>query len=308
METAIVLARIAQYLGGAVLFGTPLFLIRASPPAASPPDAEPRWIRPLGVVAGGGLLLAALAYLLAQTANMAGDAAAAGDPNMLWGVLTDSAMGWAIMARGAAAAVALIIALAAPSGRALSAVLGGLGLVALLSFAWTGHGAADEGARGLVHLVADLLHLLAASLWVGALVGFALLLRWFGGPARSDAGALHGALAGFSGVGSAIVAVIIATGLVNSWFLVGPEGVRSLFVTPYGLVLAAKLVLFAGMLLLAAQNRFRHTPALASAIAFGDPKPLLGRLKTSVLLETALGFAVLALVGVLGMLSPVASD
>jgi putative copper resistance protein D len=62
------------------------------------------------------------------------------------------------------------------------------------------------------------------------------------------------------------------------------------------------------MLLLAARNRFTHTPALARAPASRESKAALRRLKSSVLLETALGFAVLVLVGVLGMLEPIASE
>src|SRR4051795_13262651 len=50
------------------------------------------------------------------------------------------------------------------------------GLVA--SLAWAGHAAAnaDSDAKGLFHLISDVLHLVAAAAWVGALVPFALLL------------------------------------------------------------------------------------------------------------------------------------
>jgi putative copper resistance protein D len=303
METALVFARIAQYLGAAALFGVPLFLIYAF---RSPQDVDLRWARPASAVAAGLVLAAATAYLLAQTANMAGDIAAATDPEMLGSVLVDSAMGWAVATRLIAAAVALVVALAAPSGRATHVALSTLGGVVLLSFAWTGHGAASEGPGGLVHLGADLLHLLSAGVWVGALAGFALIL-WRPGRSPECLAALHGALSGFSGVGSAAVAVIVASGLVNSWFLVGPTRLSALFTTAYGLVLIAKLVLFLGMLLLAARNRFSHTPALARAMA-GDPEPAIRSLRASVFVEAALGFGVLALVGVLGMMVPIASE
>ena len=48
--------------------------------------------------------------------------------------------------------------------------------VALASLAWSGHGAASEGFRGTVHLVADIVHLLAAGVWVGPLFALGLLL------------------------------------------------------------------------------------------------------------------------------------
>jgi putative copper resistance protein D len=304
METALVLFRIGQYFAGATLFGAPLFLLYAFP---ADPQTDPRWARPLGLASAALVLVFATAYLLAQTANMAGDPAAATDPEMLGSVLADSAMGWAIAARLVAAAAALLAALAMRPGRAAYVAQSALGAVILLSFAWTGHGAATEGPGGLIHLAADLLHLLAAGVWMGALVAFALLL-WRPAASAASLGALHGALAGFSGVGSAVVAVMVASGLVNSWFLVGPDRLAGLFSTAYGLVLTAKVVLFLAMLGLAARNRFSHTPGLARALADGAPGPALRRLRSSVLLETALGFGVLALVGVLGMMVPIASE
>jgi putative copper resistance protein D len=303
METALVLLRITQYLGAAGLFGVPLFLIYGF---RSLSGVDLSWARPMSAGAAGLVLLSATAYLLAQTANMAGDIAAATDPEMLGSVLVDSAMGWAVAARLVAAAVALLIARAAPSGRAAHLALSILGGVILLSFAWTGHGAATEGPGGLVHLGADLLHLLSAGVWIGALAGFALIL-WRPSRSPESLTALHGALSGFSGVGSAAVAVIVASGLVNSWFLVGLTRLPELFTTAYGLVLTAKLVLFLGMLLLAARNRFSHTPALARAMT-GDAEPAIRSLRASVFIEAALGFGVLALVGVLGMMVPIASE
>lgn len=306
MDAAVILTRVAQYAAAAALFGAPLFLVYAFPSTGSGDGAGLRWPRPLAAGAAVALLIGAVAYLCAQTAMMAGDAAAATDPQMLASVLTDSAMGRAVLARMAAAVLAIVAVVALRPGPALWRALTGLGAVALLSFAWTGHGAATDGAGGWVHLAADLLHLLAAGLWIGALVAFALLLAR---PDRIDgpgARALHKALHGFSGVGSAAVAVIVATGLVNSWFLVGPTGLPALVRTAYGLVLLAKLAAFGAMVLLAARNRFAHTPALAGALRGGDLAPALRTLRASVALEAALGFAVLVLVAVLGMLEPIA--
>jgi putative copper resistance protein D len=184
-----------------------------------------------------------------------------------------------------------------------------LGAVAVASFAWSGHGAATEGPGGLPHLVSDVLHLLAAGVWLGALAALALMVR--PGASRSDPGALralHGALAGFSGVGSAVVAILLLTGLVNSWFLVGLDGVPRLASSPYGVLLIAKLVLFGAMLGLAAANRFRHTPALAAALDAGTAQAALPALRRSVALETAAGLGIMLLVSVLGTLAPVAAQ
>lgn len=301
MDAAIVIARAVQYLGGMALFGTPLFLLQ-TPSRLSPP-----WGRPLIAGAAALLLAGALVYLPALTAEMAGDAAAARDPDMLRSVLLETPFGVAVLARGLAACAAIAATLVRQPGRRTQALAAALGAVALTSFAWTGHGAADPGPRGLVHLAADLLHLLAAGVWMGALFAFALRLARPGNISASEAEQLHRDLAHFAGVGSAAVAAIVASGLVNGWFLVGPARFDRLPATPYGLVLVAKLAAFAGMVLLAARNPFVHTPALAGALSEGATDRALGALRRSILLEMALGVGVLALVALLGVLAPISA-
>jgi len=306
MDLAIIAARIVQFAAAVVLFGAPLFLLYG---LKGPDRAALGWPRPLALIASLALVLGAIAALMAQTAAMTGDPAAALDREMMRSVMLETPFGLAMAARGAVAAAALALCLVLRPGTALWLGLTTLGGVAVASFAWSGHGAATEGAGALPHLVADVLHLIAAGVWLGALAALALMLRPRAAPSEPAAmRALHGALAGFSGVGSAVVATLVLTGLVNSWFLIGWEGVGRMTGSLYGLLLIAKLVLFAGMLALAARNRFRHTPGLAAALAAGSPDNALPALRRSVILETALGLAILALVGVLGTLAPVAAQ
>lgn len=114
---------------------------------------------------------------------------------------------------------------------------------------------------------------------------------------------------GFSGVGSALVAVLIASGLLNSWLLVGPTRIAGLWTTHHGQLLSLKLGVFAGMLVLAAVNRFRLTPALSAATAEGGRSTgeALRNLRRSVVLETALAVLVLGLVAWLGTQAPVSA-
>lgn len=305
IEAAVIGARIAQLIAAVVLFGTPLFFLYGirRPAAALQP-----WLRPR--LAGGAVLVlvGALVSLCAQTAVMAGDPAAAIDPDILLSVLGDSAFGRAIMVRFAAAVAALATCLVLRPGPRLWRALSGLGAVILATFAWTGHGAAEEGAAGLIHAAADVLHLLAAGVWLGALVALAILLtRTRPSDDRASLEPLHEALRGFSGIGSAVVAVILATGLVNSWFLVGPDRTLSMASSTYGLLLLVKIGLFVAMLGLAALNRFFLTPALAKGLAHDDPAPAIANLRRTVLVETAAGVAIMVLVGVLGALAPVIS-
>ena len=180
--------------------------------------------------------------------------------------------------------------------------------VALSTLAWTGHGAADEGALGWLHLAADITHLLAAGTWIGALCGLCLLI--FRSATRMAAEHIHlshRALDGFARVGSIVVGLLIVSGLVNSWILIGPSKLGALFTTLYGVLLLGKLLLFGAMLLLAAANRFFLTPALAAALERGEGAAAVGALRRSLLIESSCAIAILALVAWLGLLAPPAS-
>jgi putative copper resistance protein D len=104
-----------------------------------------------------------------------------------------------------------------------------------------------------------------------------------------------------------VVATIVVTGLINSWFMVGIGNLSSLATTLYGQLLLTKLALFAVMLALAALNRFRLTPAFEHSIAAADHRGALGALRKSLAFETACVTAILALVALLGTLAPPAS-
>jgi copper resistance protein D len=300
IDVALVLARIAQYAAAAVLFGSPLFFLYGLPRQGGAAAAGLGWPRPLFRIASALLLVGAVVGLAAQTATMTGAPADAYRPSAWLSVVTGADFGPVIAGRIALALVALaIVSLGRPSS-GLWSVTSLLGAAALASFAWTGHGASDDGPAGAVHLAGDVVHLLAAGVWLGALASLAILLFTSSSPEALEA--LHRALAGFSGVGTATVAALLASGLLNSWFLVGPRHVRDLVATAWGLVLCAKVAVFVGMLALAGLNRFRLTPALERSLA--DPATALRRLRASVAVETCAGVAVLALVGVLGTLPP----
>ena len=251
-----------------------------------------------------GLLLSVIALTLLAAA-MAGTAPWPIDREAIGMLLSGSATGAAWEARMVALVVASIIALIA-AGRA--APLGMVALtagIALATLAWTGHGAMDEGATGWVHLVADILHLLAAGAWIGALLGLTLLVTR--APSRVGATHLrltHRALHGFGLVGTIVVGTIVVTGLVNGWLLVGAGNLLNLPSTRYGQLLLAKLALFGAMLGLASLNRFRLMPAFERSIAAADHRGALGTLRRSLAVEAACAVAILALVSWLGTLEP----
>jgi putative copper resistance protein D len=301
-EPAIVIARFGQFLGAAILFGAPLFFVYGLR------GAEARlWPRDTVALAAAALAVFAALALSAQTLAMVGEPGAAWDPASLWSVGAETQFGRAVSLRIAAAVAALLISTLAPPGRGLSLAVAGVGGVALASFAWSGHGAADDGALGVVHLAADVAHLLAAGVWLGALLMLLLLLRRTRSGSDTARRQLHGGLAGFSGIGAGVVAVLLLTGLVNSWLLVGPAHVAALFSSLYGGALIAKLGLFGLMLGLAALNRFRLTPQLEADIGARGGGAPVHRLRASLLIEAAAGVAAIALVSLLGTLEPPAS-
>lgn len=176
-----------------------------------------------------------------------------------------------------------------------------MGAVGLSSLAWTGHGAADDGPRGLVHLTADIVHLLAAGVWVGALAGLLLLIMQTRSAGNDRADRI--ALAGFATVGTIAVAAIVATGLVNSWFLVGFANIGALASSLYGRLLILKLAVFAGMVGLAGLNRFKLTPAI-TARGGSVAADTMRSIRRSVAVEASLAMIVLGLVAWIGTLAP----
>ena len=91
----------------------------------------------------------------------------------------------------------------------------------------------------------------------------------------------------------------ITTGALNTLLLVGST--QALVGTPYGRLLGLKILLFLAMVAVALFNRFRLLPRLRRDTRTSAATAALAR---SVLCEQGLGFAVLAVVSVLGTWPP----
>ena len=191
-----------------------------------------------------------------------------------------------------ALAASLVALRANPSSRSRIGVALCVGGAYLATLAAAGHAAAanDGGVRAM-HVAADALHLLAAGGWLGALPPLVHCLMH-----APSAQAAARVARRFSLLGIVCVATLIASGIVNSLFLVG--SFAALFGTAYGQLLVIKLALFAVMLAIAATNRFHLTPRLASDDA---SRRSLAR---NARLELAGGIAIVAIVGALGTMVP----
>ena len=210
--------------------------------------------------------------------------------------------------RSRAALCVLLAVCLALQGRVWKQPLRWLGFAASIalvaSLAWAGHGAAAEDVPwdGL-HLPADLLHLIATGAWLGALFPLALLLASTlhdDSPASLEVA--RAATVRFSVLGITCVALLVVTGIVNTWFLSG--SIPALIGTLYGQLLIVKVALFGGMVAIAAVNRNRLTPYLERATEAALRSNAIRLLRRNAVYEVSLGFLVLAIVGIIGVLPP----
>ena len=306
IEPAIAIVRLLQYAGAMILLGSSLFFVYANPSSSPASAAATRGARPLVATAAAVLAVTAMLGIATQASLFAGSFAGGFTLDGMTSVVTYMDLGKAAVVRAAAAAIALAAVLVLPAGRTRWLATSAFGAIGTASLAWMGHAAATDGPRGALHLASDATHALSAAVWIGALGGFALLL-WNSPRTAEGRDALCEALQRFSGIGPSVVAVLALTGAINGWILVGFSHADDLLETPYGRLLALKLLLFLAMLALAAVNRFRLAPALAAAEAAGPTELALGRLRRSIAWETTAGLAVLALVAWLGTLAPPAA-
>lgn len=151
--------------------------------------------------------------------------------------------------------------------------------IALCLQGYMGHAGATAGAIGGALMLSVSLHLLAAGLWLGALIPLCISLRWLP-PACSVSVCER-----FSPIGLACVLILAGTGLAQGLVLIG--SVPSLFGTRYGHIALLKIALFLVALALAAANRLWLTDRLASGSANAAKY-----LRTSIGFEALIGLSI----------------
>ncbi len=178
----------------------------------------------------------------------------------------------------------VLLGLALPPIRGVGLLATGL---ALALQPLMGHAGASEGVLGAALAVSEALHLFAAGAWLGGLAPLLMVLT----SQAPEANRL--ASHRFSNLGFICVAILAATGAFQG--AVFTDDFAVLFTTPYGYVMVLKMALFAVLLLLAAFNRWACTPLLPRTT---------GWLRTSVAVETGIGFAVVLAASCLASLPP----
>lgn len=308
LDALLITARTLQYGSLLLAAGVPLFMFygvhleRWAGPQGAPP-------RRLLLAMLTVCLLATVLGLAAQAAALSGDAADLVHWDSIAAVIGETRFGsWAAVRIVVLVAV-LIVTVRMRSGARLWALSAFVTWALLASLTLTGHGVFNDGTAGLVHQGADALHLFAAAIWLGALPALALLVAHARHSAEMvDARIAADNLARFSLIGTLAVTTLVVTGLINSFYLIGLPQLRGALGTAYGRWLAIKLGFFAVMLVLAAANRFRLTPALTATLTSPtDREPALRALRRSLAWEMLFAALVVAAVAVLGTLPPPAS-
>lgn len=296
--------RFALYIDLMLLFGLALFGLYSLKGKERADGAVLNFGSLLGGTALTGILLS-MAAMLHMAKTMSGMSSVMElHHHILQMMLMDTDVGLTWMARIASLTVAVIAATLTRRAPALSLWLVTLcGAIALATLAWTGHGAMDEGSRRYLHFTSDIVHLLGAGSWLGALAAFALLLRSTHLTGDLQIRLLARTLTGFESAGTLIVATLAITGIVNYLMVVGPA-FETLTSSTYGALLSLKVFLFAGMLVFAAVNRFHLSPLLERSIQTDTHIVAINALRRSMILELSVAVIIMGLVAWLGTLSP----
>ena len=224
------------------------------------PDATQRHVaRLIGISAWAGLVLVGVRLSVAA-GNLGGDFASMGDPVLL-GLVMKSPLGMSSVLAGIGFAMITVIDRVKARGELAARVVAAA--TVLLSLTVTGHATTLGAITGV--LLA--LHLGGVAFWLGALLPLRQMCAIAGedvnAGAANDAGSasvLADVADRFGWIAQRVVAVLIVAGVTYAAILTG--SVMALLTTTYGLVLLAKIGLVAGLLGLAARNRFRIVPAL----------------------------------------------
>ena len=174
----------------------------------------------------------------------------------------------------------------------------------LASITWAGHAGATIGAERPIHLTVDSAHLIAAGLWPGGLLPLTLVLLQACRSSELSLLLAAGAITRrFSALSLLVVATLAATGLTNSYFLVG--SLRALVTTGYGRLLMLKVLLFVIMIGFGACNLLRFKPQLALANEQNaKQRDVLRKLMRNVIAELCIGTLIVIIVGALGATPP----
>ncbi len=144
----------------------------------------------------------------------------------------------------------------------------------VLSFSFDGH-TVTEGPR-LLHAAANVVHVTAAGIWVGGIVGLAMvaLIRHRSGVPASDL------VVRFSSVATVALVAVVVAGAAMSWMVV--DGLGDYTGTEWGRVLLVKTGAVAVAIAIGAYNHFVVVPAMDGDT---DADTMSQRARTAIVIE-----------------------
>ncbi|CAN7328179.1 copper homeostasis membrane protein CopD [Phyllobacterium sp. LjRoot231] len=247
-------------------------------------------LNPLRVVAIGIAVATTLVALPLEAGVIGNGWADALDASVIQAVLYETTVGkaWQLQVL---AALLLLLAVVLPARQRPMGTAITSGLL-LASLALIGHAAMHEGRQGLFHRLNDIVHVLSGGAWLGALLPLTLILK------KPDASENRLALMRFSSVGHIAVALVVASGVINTLFILGH--LPTDWSSPYQAMLAVKITLVGAMTALALVNRYRFVP-----MATMNQPHALRAIRRGTVIEIVLGVLVICLISWFGTLEPV---
>ena len=311
LEAGLIVVRFAHYASLMVLFGASLFPLYSYTSERPIPFFEACWLSSVLMVASLVGLGSAVIWLCLMAAMLTDSFASAVNPEMLGLILGRTEFGevWAgRLCLMVILSAALMVWVGTPmvDRRGFQIVQAATAAVILASLAFIGHAQFHIGVAETVHSVADAVHLLAAAAWFGALAPLGLALQLLDhGEATNTFDAKNAArlLLRFSTLSYIALAVVVVTGLVNSWFLIG--SLAGLIETEYGRWMIVKILLVAGLAAGVAVGRMKITPLLVAGK--GHPGRWIKQVQQYVMVEQGAGLVVVAMAAVIGILTPAAT-
>ena len=247
VAVALPVSRWLGYAGLALAVGVPALVLLCWPAGWGSVRLRRLAVRGAAAVVAGALLT----FLLQGPYTAGSGIGSLLDPSLL-SATASSVAGWTLLARVTLAAGLALALLPAwrrgePPSAARTAAAGALAVGLVVSTAAIGHPVA--GSWPVLAVVVAVVHAAAMAVWFGGLAG---LLAAVLGPA-TPAEDLAAALPRWSQIAFGAVAILVVSGTVQAVREV--ESPTALFVTTYGWVLVAKLVLVAVVLAAAGVSR-----------------------------------------------------
>lgn len=262
METALSVVRFLHYSAAIQLFGTAIFETWIATEALS--SSLLSTSRRIAVFNAWLLLLSGVLWLSLEAGAMGDGWADTINPGVIWLVVTSTIFGQVWVANLVLAAAAVLIAHALGPRRL--AALAMVSTLCLGSLAFIGHAMSESGSLGVLSRTSQVVHLLSSGFWFGSLLSLVLVLRRIRDPRYTLDTDI--ALRRFSGLGHAAVALALATGLSNTWFVLRDSPLT--LASTYQLLLAIKVTLVGTMCVLALVNRYVFMPTIPREIRARD--------------------------------------